>query len=126
LRDEDIRLVETSFHDLHEQHYTFRLDAPIEFVNFHLTAFGPVEKPELPELGINQDTDGARKGVRIVDYDELGRCEASIFERESLGAEARIDGPAVIADPAASTVVFPGQHVEVDRWGNLIIEGAPE
>ena len=126
LRDEDIRLVETSFHDLHEQHYTFRLDAPIEFVNFHLAAFGNVEKPELPELGINLDTDGARKGVRIVDYDELGRREASIFERGSLGAGALIEGPAVVEDPAASTVVFPGQHVEVDRWGNLIIEGAPE
>jgi N-methylhydantoinase A len=126
LQSEDIQFIETSFHELHDQHYTFRLDAPIEFVNFHLTAFGTVEKPELPRLAADADTERAKKGVRIVDYDELGRREATIFERGELGAGARIEGPAVIEDPAASTVVFPGQRVEVDEWGNLIIEGAPE
>lgn len=126
LHAEDIRLIETSFHELHEQHYTFRLDASIEFVNFHLTAFGTVEKPELPRLPVDPATDHAKKGARIVDYDELGRHEASIFERVALGAGARVQGPAVIEDPAASTVVFPGQWMEVDEWGNLIIEGVPE
>jgi N-methylhydantoinase A len=126
LQSDDVRLIETSFHELHDQHYTFRLDAPIEFVNFHLTAFGTVEKPELPRLVADEDVERARKGSRVVDYDELGRCEATIFERGELGAGARIEGPAVIEDPAASTVVFPGQRLEVDEWGNLIIEGTPE
>ena len=28
------------FHQVHEQTYTFRLETPVELVNFHVTAFG--------------------------------------------------------------------------------------
>ena len=64
----------------------------------------------------------ALKGVRTVDYDELGRRQAQIFERGLLGAGAAIEGPAVVEDPAASTVVPPGHLLHVDEWGNLVIE----
>ena len=124
---EDLALIDRRFHELHEQQYTFRLDAPIEFVNFHLTAFGAVEKPTLPRLPSGKhDPGSARKGTRVVDFDELGQQDAAIYERSALGNGARIEGPAVIEDPAASTVLFPGQQLLVDEWGNLIIEGEPQ
>ncbi len=114
--------VESTFHDLHEQLYTFRQDSPIEIVNFRLTGFGAVAKPELRQIGSNGDAGAARKGVRDVDYDELGRQESAIFERGRLGAGAEIEGPAVVEEPAASTVVFPRQTLRVDEYGNLIVE----
>jgi N-methylhydantoinase A len=119
-----MREIEERFGSLHEQHYTFRLDtSPVEFVNFHLTAFGTVEKPGLRRL----EPDGGRgqqahKGEREVDFDELGRHRSAVYERALLGAGAQVDGPAVVEEPAASTVLFPGDRLLVDDYGNLIIE----
>jgi N-methylhydantoinase A len=110
------------FHELHEQLYTFRQASPIEFVNFRLTGFGTVPKPELRAIASNGDAQAAFKGIRDVDFDELGRHESRIFERALLGAGAELEGPAVVEEPAASTVVFPGQRLRVDELGNLIVE----
>jgi N-methylhydantoinase A len=124
LGGETMREIEERFGSLHEQHYTFRLDtSPVEFVNFHLTAFGTVEKPGLRRL----EPDGgkghrARKGEREVDFDELGRHRSAVYERALLGAGAQVEGPAVVEEPAASTVLFPGDRLTVDDYGNLIIE----
>jgi N-methylhydantoinase A len=115
--------IEQCFHDLHEQLYTFRLDSPIEFVNFRLAGFGSVRKPELGRLERNGDASGALKGSRAVDFDELGRHEARIYERAGLAAGAALEGPAVVEEPAASTVVFPGQMLRVEEHGLLVIEG---
>jgi N-methylhydantoinase A len=114
--------IERRFHDLHEQLYTFRQPSPIEFVNFRLTGLGAVPKPELRRVASNGRIEGALKGTRDVDFDELGRHESRIYERERLGAGAELEGPAVIEEPAASTVVFPGQRLTVDEFGNLIVQ----
>lgn len=48
--EETILEVVERFGDLHEQHYTFKLEGtPTEIVNLHLTAFGKVLKPELKD-----------------------------------------------------------------------------
>jgi N-methylhydantoinase A len=121
--DEDRRAeVERRFHDLHEQLYAFRQGSAIEFVNFRLTGFGAVRKPELERIQANGDASVALKGERDVDFDELGRHESRIYERARLGAEAVLEGPAIVEEPAASTVVFPGQTLRVDEYGNLSIE----
>jgi N-methylhydantoinase A len=114
--------IEERFHELHERLYTFRQDSPVEFVNFRLTGFGAVSKPELQEIPAGGDARNALKGVREVDFDELGRHEASIYDRNLLGAGSMLEGPAVVEEPAASTVVFPDQRLKVDERGCLIIE----
>jgi N-methylhydantoinase A len=122
LDEEQREEIERRFHDLHEQLYTFRLSSPIEIVNFRLTGFGRVSKPELGRISSDGDAERALKGAREVDFDELGWQEARIYERDRLPAGAQLDGPAVIEEPAASTVVFPGQRVQVDEYGNLFVE----
>jgi N-methylhydantoinase A len=114
--------IERRFHDLHEQLYTYRLTSPIEFVNFRVTGFGAVRKPELPRISEGYGASAALKGAREVDFDELGRHEAQIYERARLGAGGELEGPAVVEEPAASTVVFPGQRLRVDDYGNLIVD----
>jgi N-methylhydantoinase A len=115
--------IERRFHDLHEQHYTFRLTSPIEFVNFHVTALGVVEKPSLQELQPDGESPKqALKGHREVDFDELGWHKSALYERSQLGAGAQVEGPAVVEEPAASTVLFPGDRLSVDMYGNLTID----
>jgi N-methylhydantoinase A len=81
-----------------------------------------VPKPELPRLDRGGDVSAARKGSRDVDFDALGRRESQVFERALLGPGSELEGPAVVEEPAASTVVFPGQRLRVDDFGNLIVD----
>jgi N-methylhydantoinase A len=122
LEEADRGEIESRFHDLHEQLYTFRQDSPIEFVNFRVAGFGAVAKPEFPRLQVNGNVEVALKGTREVEFDELGRHESRIYERSRLGAAAEVEGAAIIEEPAATTVVFPDQTLRVDTYGNLIIE----
>jgi N-methylhydantoinase A len=111
------------FHRLHDQVYTFRLDSPVELVNYHITAMGRVQKPKIKRLTARKGRlSEARKGVRRVNFDELGFHKAPIYERDRLPIGAVIRGPAVVEEPASTTVVFPGQKLTRDRYGFLHIE----
>src|SRR5262249_41648238 len=68
------------FHELHEIRYTFRLNTAAEFVNFRVSGFGAVRKPEPSRLARSADATAALKGTREVDFDILGRHDASLYE----------------------------------------------
>ncbi len=111
------------FHVLHEHTYTFRLDTPVELVNYHIMALGRVKKPEIKKLdGGKGKLDDARKGKRRVNFDELGFHEADIYERDLLPVGVVIRGPAVVEEPASTTVVFPDQQLTRDEYGFLHIK----
>ncbi len=115
--------VNEQFHQLHQQAYTFRLETPIELVNYHLTALGVVEKPELQKLSQGYGgLDQAQKGERRVNYDELGFYPSPIYERARLPLNTPIPGPTIIEEPTSTTVVFPDQQVTRDEYGLLHIE----
>ncbi len=120
---QDMPAIAERFNELHEHAYTFRLESPIEFVNYHLTAFGVVDKPELKTVkddGLSLEK--ALKGQRRVNFDELGFHESPIYERDLLPINTPIQGPMVIEEPASTTVVFPDQKVSRDEYGFLNIE----
>jgi N-methylhydantoinase A len=82
-----------------------------------------VKKPEVRKLdGGKGKIDDARKGVRRVNFDELGFHEAAIYERSLLPVGKAVMGPAVIEEPASTTVVFPDQQLTKDDYGFLHIE----
>ena len=111
------------FHALHEQAYAFRLEAPIEIVNFHLTGIGLVEKLEFKKINRqNVSVEEALKGNRRVNFDELGFFDANIYEREDLPIGVSVLGPAIVEEPTSTTVVFPGQKITKDDYGFLHIE----
>ena len=115
-------VIASRFHALHEHTYTFRLESPIELVNFHLIALGLVKKPAVPKVNRQGAAKKALKGERLVNFDELGFQRSAIYERDLLPVGKRIKGPAVVEEPASVTVVFPGQALSVDAYGFLHIE----
>lgn len=110
------------FHQGHEQTYNFRLDDPVEVVNLRLTATYEVDKPTLDRVQRDSSVRKATKGTRLIDFGNDGQQEATIFERDRLPTDARIEGPAVVEEPACTTLVQPEQTLTLDEFGNLHIE----
>jgi N-methylhydantoinase A len=111
-----------SFHQTHKREYTFRLDLPVEIVNFHIVATGEVPKhtPEAAPATGRQPSEAAT-GTRTVDFDEHGIHEATVYDRDRLEAGMEFAGPCIVEEPAATLVVTPGRRVIVDPYGNLHI-----
>jgi N-methylhydantoinase A len=96
--------------------------APVELVNLRVIARGDLPKPSLPETSGGATLEEARKKPRRVWFRDTGFVEAKIYERGKLPAGARFDGPAVIEQPDTTTVMPPGSHCTVDKYGNLVIK----
>jgi N-methylhydantoinase A len=67
--------------------------------------------------------EAAKAGSRPVWFDG-GWRETSIWTRLALPAGTVIEGPAILEQPDATTVIEPGFVGRVDALGNVIVEGA--
>ena len=126
--------VATDFHATHRQRFGHAdAGAPMEIVGFGATAVGKVDTPILPELtpGEPNPPAGARTGNRDVFFesDTLGEDGAwfatKIFDRQKLLAGNVVEGPAVIEEISATTVLYPGDCAQVHANGALIVECTP-
>ncbi|SFB14687.1 N-methylhydantoinase A [Lentibacillus halodurans] len=122
--DNHLQKIIKKFHELHEQNYTFRLDdTETEIVNLHVTAFGEVEKPEFKKRETTTTLEDAKIETRNVYFESPGGWnQTDVYQRELLPANEIIQGPAIVEEKAAVTVLYQGQTLEVDDYGNLIIE----
>ncbi len=114
-----------AFHARHLQTYGHANEgAAVEVVNARLTAFGLVTKPPLARYtSPSRRLGGALGGERPLYVD--GRfVTCPVYEREQLPADARFDGPAIVEEFGATTVVFPGWRARVDEFANLRLERA--
>ena len=126
--DEDSVLrARSDFHEFHEQTYSHsKPDDAIELVNLRVAAIGRRPKIELPKVaaGKKDPPPSARVGSTEICFDAAqGFTEAAVWDRRELLAGNQIDGPAIIADPGATTVVPPRFRCTVSSHGNLVIEG---
>ncbi|GGG15537.1 5-oxoprolinase [Lysinibacillus alkalisoli] len=111
------------FHALHEKNYTFSLrDAETEIVNLHVTAFGKVPKPQLQKIQRDGTNEAAIKEQRRVYYEHMGWVDTAIYDRDLLIPNEVIQGPAIVEEKAAVTVIYQQQQLHMDDYGNLIIE----
>jgi N-methylhydantoinase A len=121
LDDQGLHLLEDKFHENHDKRYSFRLDSPIEIVNFHLVAWGIMPKPVRKPL--NRIKSIARPiGTRAVWFEDEGRRTVPVYRRNELASGTRIRGPAVVEEVATVTLVYPDAELAVHELGDLIIE----
>ena len=110
------------FQEAYEREYTYRLDAPVEFVGVHVVATAEVGKLEPASLPITgRRLEEARRPNRNVDYATDGTHEAAIYTGELLEPGMTFQGPAVVETKGTTVVVHPGNEVVVDDYGNLHI-----
>jgi len=111
------------FHGLHERLYTFSdPQAAVEIVNLRVTATGLMDDTVMPEVdAVGAGTAAPASGVRQVVFDGDEPINVPTYRREALLAGHVITGPAIVDQLDTTTVILPGQHADVDRWGNIFL-----
>ncbi|MFC2069340.1 hydantoinase/oxoprolinase family protein [Chloroflexota bacterium] len=119
-----IKKLEKVFHEQHERFFGHKmLEHAVVIMSLYLSAIGLPEKPTIPQIRSSGPNPArAKKAERKVYFPDVGEIVTTIYERALLLAGNSIQGPAVIEEAYSTTVVFPGQKAQVDRYGNLIVE----
>jgi len=108
------------FEQLHRQHYGHTLDDPIEVTTFRLSAVGVVDKPQLPLVSRREEGAPEPLGSRSMVVAD-GEVAAAVYVREELLGGDVLNGPAVIVERTATTVMHRGDDLVVGDHGELII-----
>jgi N-methylhydantoinase A len=109
------------FHQLHEQLYTFaQRDTVVEIVNLRVAAVCELERPRLVEREGGGSLAEAQTGTNSVWFGD-GPVATPVYDRARMAAGIRIDGPAILTQLDATTVILPGETATADRYGNLVV-----
>jgi N-methylhydantoinase A len=122
-RFDEAALVQTiaAFHARHERLYGFRSnDIPVELVTLRVDAIGMLPAVAMPELAAGNSASAAITGEQRVAFRD-GPAQVPVYDRTRLGAGVRIEGPAIVTQLDSTSLILPGQWVEVDRCGSLIV-----
>jgi N-methylhydantoinase A len=106
------------FADAHQALNGFALDAKVELVTLRVEAEGSVPAPPRPALPAGA---GAKPIARQVVHSAAGSVEALVYDRAELGAGDRFDGPAIVTQLDATTLVSDGWQAEMLASGALML-----
>jgi len=110
-----------AFHAAHRRTfgYDYAGQQKVEYVNFCVSGFGLIERPQLPKLSAKLGAP-VPSGQRQVYFDGALR-DTPIYQRDLLPLGAQFDGQAIVEQPDTTTVVYPGFTCLVDDAGNLLL-----
>jgi N-methylhydantoinase A len=120
----DLDVLRGGFHALHRRLYAYATDDAVECVNLRVRAgveAVDARLPEWPATGTGQPFT-----EHEAYFPETGLTALSVYRREDVPPEHPVKGPALIEDPWATTLVYPGHTSLVDRAGNLWMGSDPD
>ena len=123
LKPDEMSIVamEGRFHEEHNRRYSYDMkDREIELVSMRVTATAFVEHPSEAELGTNKLTPEP-KTKRQVYFNNLGSIDCAVYDRGNLGRGDRLQGPVLIEQRDATTLLPPNWSLSVDPSGHLIL-----
>ena len=110
-----------------EKYGYFYDDVPAEIVNLRVVGELVGGELELEPLPVDPKAVAVSVGTRPAWSARERRMRPfSVFDRDRLGPGMVFDGPAIVEEASATTIVDEGATVEVDAWGSLIIAVNPE
>jgi len=119
----DRKAIKRHFDAMHAQRYgTSAPEERAEIVSLRSTVTGLMRKPPQRKIarGGKTPAKAAFSGKRPVYFG--GRFHPTpTYRRSALAAGNRIKGPALVEEYASTTVLMPGDAMEVDALGNLVI-----
>jgi N-methylhydantoinase A len=121
----DIEGIKRRFDAVHETRYGYSSPGEAaEIVSLRGAVIGVMRKPPLEtiEAGTPEPPAAAFGGDRLVYFSDAGYVDTPTYSRSNLAAANRINGPALVEEYASTTVVYPGDVLHVDGFGNLVID----
>ena len=125
---------EGAFRDRYrEVHGHGSLEGAVEFVNLRILLSGPPMTPPAPaRVGADRPVPAAPPpavlrpaAVRPAFFGRRhGWRDTAFHDRAALAVGAEIEGPAIVTQADATTVVYPGQRAAADAAGNLVVTRA--
>jgi N-methylhydantoinase A len=108
------------FHKLHDRRYGHSDSSrPVEVVNVRSTFFGRAPKIRFPKMA------KTRAKARPIDRTSTwfaGKIrKTTLYDRSDLRYGHVVEGPAIIGEYSATTLVPPEYICVVDAWGNLLL-----
>jgi N-methylhydantoinase A len=123
-RDQDRDGIKARFDAVHQTRYGFSVpNEKAEIVSLRSATVGEMRKPPFEPIasGAAVHDPAAFRGTRPVYFASTGFVDAPTYDRPLLKAGNHIAGPALIEEHASTTVVHPGDIVDVDPFGDLIM-----
>ncbi len=106
------------FHEAHERERSFaKRDEPVHIIGAKVTSSRRTERAgEVDEASAEASSSTAPETFREVWFDlDTGWMTTPIHPGEALEAGARIEGPAIVEEPDATIVVYPGWSCRLDQ-----------
>ena len=110
-----------TFYELHHQIYGHSNQVePVEIVNLRLVGIGKLKKTPKHKYEKTYTCEpSVRKVTTAIFYGK--ECETNIYKRSDLKTGQVVNGPSIIEEKTATTVVPPSYKVTLDAYRNLII-----
>jgi N-methylhydantoinase A len=105
--------------------YNYAGQQKVELVNFCISGFGLIERPQIPSIAQQGHAVALCRSLRPVYFEGAFR-DTPIYDRAALPAHSRLKGPAIVEEFGSTTVVFPQQEMTVDPHGILVIRSSQE
>jgi N-methylhydantoinase A len=119
--DDFVLKVRDEFEELHERQYGHIMSDAIEVTTLRVVAVGVIDKPLFPEAAPRGSVPMPQPGKRMVfSANDEGDVYA-LFAREELRGGDLINGPAVVTEHTATTVMHAGDRLVVGVHGEMVI-----
>jgi len=115
----DLNKINQDFHETYKKQFGHSTpDGPLEFINLRLVAEGKINKSNSLKSEKNMnETKNSKRNIIFYNKD----YNTNILERSNIQSKQKIDGPLIIEEETATTVIPPNYILEKDDFGNLII-----
>lgn len=121
LSADDFERAAAEFEAEHERFYGYSIPGEeLELLTFNVAAVGTRHTIELPRIPTGPAPDPVARHPVVFSADE-GPVETPIYRREDFAAGVELEGPAIVGQVDATTLVPPGATARVDELANLVI-----
>ena len=117
----DFSAIRARFDQMHQDHYGHSAPKePVMMVNLRLSALGKFDN-RLPLATASSAEDRGERGRRPVIFDTQP-VDCPIYLSSGFKSGDQLAGPAVIEELGATILVYPGDTMQVNEHGQLVIE----
>ena len=115
----DLNKINQDFHETYKKQFGHSTpEGPLEFINLRLIAEGKINKSN--SLKTEKDSNVVQNFSRNITFNNK-KFNTKILNRSNIQSNKKINGPLIVEEETATTVIPPHYILEKDEFGNLII-----